>query len=137
MAEEEDIDLEVEVILVLILLIVYIFTAQLIEHHKIDFLHESGIAILLGAISGIIFLFVGSRPISFSGEGFFFFVLPPIIFGAGYTLKQKNFFKNIGYITLFGVLGTIISMIVMSIFVIIFNDMLFPLGHSQRLTTAE
>lgn len=134
---EEDLDLEIEVVLIIILLIVYIFTAQLIEEQKIDFLHESGIAILLGAISGVIFLFVGSSPISFSGEGFFYFVLPPIIFGAGYTLKQKNFFKNIGYITLFGVLGTIISMIVMSVFVIIFNDMLFPLGHSQRLTTAE
>jgi NhaP-type Na+/H+ or K+/H+ antiporter len=28
-------------------------------------------------------------------------------------------------------------MVVMSVFVIIFNDFLFPLGHSQRLTTAE
>ncbi|CAI2364053.1 unnamed protein product [Moneuplotes crassus] len=137
MSEEEDIDLEVEVILIIVLLIVYIFVAQLIEEQKIDFLHESGIAILLGAISGIIFLFVGSSPISFSGEGFFYFVLPPIIFGAGYTLKEKNFFKNIGYITLFGLLGTLISMVVMSAFVIIFNDYLFPLGHSQRLTTAE
>jgi len=133
----EDIDLEIEVILIIILLIFYIFWAQLIEEQKIDFLHESGIAILLGAISGIIFLFVGSTPISFSGEGFFYFVLPPIIFGAGYTLKEKNFFKNIGYITLFGVLGTVISMVVMSAFVVIFNDYLFPLGHTQRLTTAE
>lgn len=134
---EEDLDLEIEVVLIIILLIAYIFIAQLIEEQKIEFLHESGIAILLGAISGIIFLFVGSTPISFSGEGFFYFVLPPIIFGAGYTLKEKNFFKNIGYITLFGLLGTIISMVVMSIFVIIFNDMLFPLGSPQRLTTAE
>jgi len=100
-------------------------------------LHESGIAILLGALSGIIFLFVGSTPISFNGEGFFYFVLPPIIFGAGYTLKEKNFFKNISYITLFGLLGTVIAMGVMSFFVILFNDYLFPLGHSQRLTTAE
>lgn len=137
MSEGGDLDLEVVVVLIIILLIVYIFIAQLIEEQKIDFLHESGIAILLGAISGIIFLFVGSSPISFSGEGFFYFVLPPIIFGAGYTLKRKNFFKNIGYITLFGVIGTLISMVVMSIFVIIFNDILFPLGSAQRLTTAE
>lgn len=134
---EGDLDLEIEVVLIIILLIAYIFTAQLIEHNKIDFLHESGIAILLGAISGIIFLFVGSTPIKFSGEGFFYFVLPPIIFGAGYTLKEKNFFKNIGYITLFGLLGTLISMVVMSIFVIIFNDMIYPLGSPQRLTISE
>ena len=134
---ENELELEVEVILMILLLISYIFSAQLIEHNKISFLHESGIAILLGTISGIIFLFVGSSPIKFSGQGFFYFVLPPIIFGAGYTLKEKNFFKNIGYITLFGVLGTIISMIVMSTFVIIFNDFIFPLGSPQRLTTAE
>lgn len=137
MSEEESIDLEVEVVLIILLLIAYIFVAQIIEEKKIDFLHESGVAILLGAISGIIFLFVGSTPIKFSGEGFFYFVLPPIIFGAGYTLKEKNFFKNIGYITLFGVVGTFISMIILSVLVILFNDMVFPLGSNYRLTTAE
>ena len=134
---DEELELEVEVLLILLLLISYIFSSQLIEHNKIDFLHESGIAILLGIVGGIIFLFVGREPINFSGEGFFYFVLPPIIFGAGYTLKEKNFFKNVGYITLFGVLGTLISMVVLSTFVIIFNDIWFPLGSPQRLTLAE
>jgi NhaP-type Na+/H+ or K+/H+ antiporter len=92
MSEAETLDLEIEVVLIILLLVTYIMVAQIIEEKKIDFLHESGVAILLGAISGIIFLFVGSEPIKFSGEGFFYFVLPPIIFGAGYTLKEKNFF---------------------------------------------
>ena len=133
----EDLDLEIMVVFIILLLIAYIFVSQIIDEKKIDFLHESGIAILLGAIGGIVFLFVGSEPIKFSGEGFFYFVLPPIIFGAGYTLKEKNFFKNIGYITLFGVVGTFISMVIMSACVIVFNDMIFPLGSPYRLTTAE
>jgi sodium/hydrogen exchanger 8 len=45
----------------------------------------------------------------FSPEVFFFFLLPPIIFEAGYSLDRKGFFENIGAITLYAMLGTIVS----------------------------
>lgn len=53
--------------------------------------------------------------IEFSESSFFLFILPPIILAAGFTLKSKNFLKNFGYITLYGIAGTIISMVVLGL----------------------
>ena len=60
----------------------------------------------------------------FSEVSFFYFILPPIIFAAGYTLKHKNFVKNLGHIMMLGVIGTIISMIVLSMLLIFSNGLL-------------
>ena len=46
---------------------------------------------------------------SFQPELFFFLLLPPIIFEAGYTLRRKDFFRNFGTIIAYAVLGTLVS----------------------------
>jgi hypothetical protein len=43
---------------------------------------------------------------------FFTFILPPIIFAAGYNLRRRSFFKYFLYIFLFGVLGTVVTFLV-------------------------
>ena len=43
---------------------------------------------------------------------FFTFILPPIIFAAGYNLRRRSFFKYFLYIFLFGVLGTVTTFLV-------------------------
>lgn len=47
--------------------------------------------------------------LSFDPEKFFFILLPPIIFEAAYSLNIKGFLSNFWTITLYSVLGTIIS----------------------------
>ncbi|URD89412.1 Sodium hydrogen exchanger [Musa troglodytarum] len=50
----------------------------------------------------------------FSENLFFIYVLPPIIFNAGFQVKKKQFFRNFMAIMLFGVVGTVISFIIIS-----------------------
>ena len=102
--------LGVEVLLAVVTLILYIFAAQYIENKKFEYLHETTIAILVGAAGGIaLYTIGGAAKIEFSTGMFFYFILPPIIFTAGYTLKSQHFFLNIGFILLYGVLGTFLS----------------------------
>lgn len=60
-------------------------------------------------ISASIHYFAGrDHDIPFNGTLFFYVCLPPIIFAAGFNMRQRRFFANIGYILFFGVLGTIV-----------------------------
>ena len=74
----------------------------------------------------------------FDDEIFFTFILPPIIFAAGYNLRSKSFFKYFMYIFVFGVVGTIITFsVVAPLTYIASNNNMFRLSFSQDIIHPE
>uniref|UniRef100_A0A5B6YU39 Putative sodium/hydrogen exchanger 1 n=1 Tax=Davidia involucrata TaxID=16924 RepID=A0A5B6YU39_DAVIN len=99
------------------LLCACIVIGHLIEENR--WANESITALLLGLASGGVVLLLSkgqsSRILVFSEDLFFIYLLPPIIFNAGFQVKKKQFFKNFSIILLFGVFGTIISFCLISL----------------------
>jgi sodium/hydrogen exchanger 8 len=63
---------------------------------------------------------------------FFIFILPPIIFSAGYSLRKSLFFQHISLIGFLGVLGTIFTFIVLSACISFINHILFDRVLTMR-----
>lgn len=109
----------------LICIVVYITCSVIItslqRHGYNPPIHESAIVTLVGIVLGYI-LRRFDIVIEFSNDLFFYLVLPPIIFNAGFSLKRKRFFKYMHYILLFGVLGSVLSITVISIAAFIYTQ---------------
>ena len=73
-----------------------------------------------------------TKSLAFSDKIFFTFVLPLIIFGAGYNLKKRQFFKYFTYIFLLGVVGTLIAFTWVAPLTYFFNQFnFFYLSYSK------
>ncbi|GKV38711.1 hypothetical protein SLEP1_g46594 [Rubroshorea leprosula] len=76
-------------------------------------------AISIGFISGTAILLLtkgkNSHILRFNEELFFIYLLPPIIFNAGFQVKKKRFFHNFFTIMLFGVTGVFISTLIITV----------------------
>lgn len=98
------------------LLCACIIVGHLLEENR--WANESITALLLGLGAGAVVLFVNkenSRLQVFSEDLFFLYLLPPIIFNAGFQVKKKQFFKNFTIILMFGIFGTVISFCLISL----------------------
>ncbi|RLM54957.1 sodium/hydrogen exchanger 4 [Panicum miliaceum] len=89
---------------------------HLLEENK--WVNESITALIIGCLIGaIIFLLTKGKQshiLRFDEQLFFIYVLPPIIFNAGFQVKKKQFFHNFMTIMSFGVFGVFISVAIVS-----------------------
>ncbi|XP_021702077.1 sodium/hydrogen exchanger 7 isoform X10 [Aedes aegypti] len=67
---------------------------------------------------------------TFDPEIFFNIILPPIIFHAGYSLKRKYFFRNLGAILTFAIIGTTLSAFLIGALMYGFVQMMPQLSES-------
>ncbi|CAI0466647.1 unnamed protein product [Linum tenue] len=113
----------VSINLFVVLLCTCIIIGHLLEENR--WLNESITALLIGICTGVVILLLSrgksSRILVFSEELFFIYLLPPIIFNAGFQVKKKRFFRNFSTITLFGAIGTLISTGVISAGIYVLN----------------
>ena len=143
MAENEEVNenvLNLVTLLAIIILMIYTVAAPIFEKIHFHYMHESGLCMIIGVVITLIAIFFNpdtnfTKYLNFSGEIFFTFVLPPIIFSAGYNLHRTSFFKYFIYILSFGVLGTIMSFLWVAPFTLIFNSFgcfFLPISHKEE-----
>jgi NhaP-type Na+/H+ or K+/H+ antiporter len=73
--------------------------------------------------------------VKFSELGFFYFILPPIIFAAGYTLKHRRFVRNLDHILALGIIATLLTMVLITVMLTYTNSYLTLEGY--RISPAE
>ncbi|XP_065020581.1 sodium/hydrogen exchanger 1-like [Musa acuminata AAA Group] len=93
-----------------------IVIGHLLEESR--WINESITALVIGVCTGVVILLTtkgkSSHIFVFSEDLFFIYLLPPIIFNAGFQVKKKQFFRNFMTIMLFGAVGTLISFFIIS-----------------------
>ncbi|KAL3750280.1 hypothetical protein ACJRO7_011300 [Eucalyptus globulus] len=99
------------------LLLACIVIGHLLEENR--WMNESITALMIGLCTGIVILLTtgmkSSHLLVFSEDLFFIYLLPPIIFNAGFQVKKKQFFRNFMTIMLFGAIGTLVSCTIISL----------------------
>ncbi|XP_057541235.1 sodium/hydrogen exchanger 2-like [Amaranthus tricolor] len=94
-----------------------IVIGHLLEENR--WMNESITALLIGIATGVVILLISggksSHLLVFSEDLFFIYLLPPIIFNAGFQVKKKQFFRNFITIMMFGAVGTLVSFTIISL----------------------
>lgn len=109
-----------EMLASLLVLMVALFLTHALLLSKFHVFPESVATIFLGFIIGG-YLHFNSKEISFlisfDPKTFFIYLLPAIIFDAGYSLHKAKFFSLIGSILAFAVVGTIVSSLAVGVII--------------------
>lgn len=110
---------QIEIPFAISICVFYILTSIGVEwykttHNKSLWIHQSSISCIFGVIVGFTIDFIFQVLITFNSNFFFYMVLPPIIFSAGYNLRRKRFFQYMDLILFFGIVGTICNFLIIA-----------------------
>ena len=99
-------------IIVIFCLMLYSIFGAIIEKKKPILGHEAAFIIIIGLLISVIVFYIDDERLSaietFDDEFFFFICLPPIVFASGFNMQRQQFFNNINYVLLFGIVTTFV-----------------------------
>ena len=110
-----------------------------VEHHHITWIPEAAIGLLMGMGAALACQYAGvpwMGMLKFDFEFFMTFLLPPIIFEAGFNMNIRAFFGNLGPTAFFAFVGTFASTFVVGGIVWYAGQLgyCYPLGLLASLT---
>lgn len=137
--ENDGIHLSLETTVLILMLIIYITSGPLLKRFKISLLRSSGFTMICGIIITILTYFLSPSSTFFKGFQFnslffFTFVLPWIIFNAGYSIKFHSFLKHFPIIIFLSIIGTLLTFIIIALINYSFNNTLYYTsnGHNDE-----
>ncbi|CAG8739947.1 24236_t:CDS:2 [Dentiscutata erythropus] len=117
--EEEELYSSWALLIQTVLLILALWASYYLQIKQIRSIHETVLSVFAGMFVGLIIRlspgYIIQAMVSFKYSYFFNLLLPPIILNSGYEMKKEKFFKNLGAILTFALLGTFISAVVIGI----------------------
>ncbi|ORY02316.1 sodium/hydrogen exchanger [Basidiobolus meristosporus CBS 931.73] len=98
------------------LMLLILWISYFLKRKEVRMIHESVVSIFVGMLVGLVIRFGPTttlRNLMTFDSGFFLnLILPPIILNSGYELKRNRFFRHIGTILIFALLGTFTTALV-------------------------